>query len=145
MCYQHDHLEFTIGCSVWLHAPYTMQSRLCETTCKCNYIYMYVWVCISHLPRLAHVLCFHCKAYSAMCTCKMLQLIAVTCHGQPAPTANATFSQCPGQVVGAVCTGSCLPGFLGTPSTTCLANATWSQVTGNCTESAYACWLSTLL
>jgi hypothetical protein len=56
------------------------------------------------------------------------------CTDNPSPApAQATFA-CPSPVLpGAVCNATCDAGYIGTPSATCLANGTFSDVTGNYT------------
>jgi hypothetical protein len=55
------------------------------------------------------------------------------CTGNPDPApAQVTFA-CPSPVLpGVVCNATCAAGYIGTPSATCLANGTYSDVSGNC-------------
>jgi hypothetical protein len=56
---------------------------------------------------------------------------AVGCTGNPQATANGNFS-CGMVTIGALCNATCAAGYIGSPSATCLANGTYSAVTGNC-------------
>jgi hypothetical protein len=57
------------------------------------------------------------------------------CTGSPlaAPT-NATFACLSPALPGAVCNATCAAGYSGTPSATCLADGSYSAVTGTCSR-----------
>jgi hypothetical protein len=88
------------------------------------------WGQNSHNRSMCALLLLLTKQHQLLCLQRMQ---CAECSGNPSPApTNATFA-CPSPALpGAVCNATCATGYSGTPAATCLADGTYSAVTGTC-------------